>query len=97
MQRYLWVVMPALLSGCGLPPAVVIASYAADGVSYVGTGRMAFTSATSASVNRHVVARALARTCSGVVAPAMTDATAGRRASQDSANSSTERPRDSAN
>lgn len=28
-----------MLAGCGLPPAVVIASYAIDGVSYVTTGK----------------------------------------------------------
>ena len=28
-----------LLAGCGLPPAVVVASYALDGVSYVATGK----------------------------------------------------------
>ena len=39
MARYLQVLVPVLLSGCGLPPAVVIASYAADGVSYVATGK----------------------------------------------------------
>jgi len=39
MQRYLWVFMPTLLGGCALPPAVMIASYAADGVSYVVTGK----------------------------------------------------------
>ena len=54
MQRYLWVVMPALLSGCGLPPAVVIASYAADGVSYVGTGK---------SVTDHGISAAVGRDC----------------------------------
>jgi SPOR domain len=54
MQRYLWVVMPALLSGCGLPPAVVIASYAADGVSYIGTGK---------SVTDHGISAAVGRDC----------------------------------
>ena len=28
-----------LLAGCGLPPAVVIASYAVDGISYLATGK----------------------------------------------------------
>lgn len=28
-----------LLSGCGLPPAVIVASYAADGVSYLASGK----------------------------------------------------------
>lgn len=30
---------PLLLSGCGLPPAVAVASYAADGVSYMASGK----------------------------------------------------------
>jgi hypothetical protein len=54
MQRYLWLVMPALLGGCGLPPAVVIASYAADGVSYIGTGK---------SVTDHGISAAMGRDC----------------------------------
>ena len=54
MHRYLWVVVPALLSGCGLPPAVVIASYAADGVSYIGTGK---------SVTDHGLSAATGRDC----------------------------------
>jgi hypothetical protein len=31
--------LPLLVSGCALPVGVVIASYAADGVSYVATGK----------------------------------------------------------
>jgi SPOR domain len=31
--------LPLLVSGCALPAGVVIASYAADGVSYVATGK----------------------------------------------------------
>ena len=54
MHWYLWVVVPALLSGCGLPPAVVIASYAADGVSYIGTGK---------SVTDHGLSAATGRDC----------------------------------
>src|SRR5512146_3154800 len=54
MQRYLWVLMPALLSGCGLPPAVMIASYAADGVSYVATGK---------SVSDHGISEVTGRDC----------------------------------
>jgi len=54
MQRYLWMVMPALLSGCGLPPAVMIASYAADGVSYVATGK---------SVSDHGISEVTGRDC----------------------------------
>lgn len=54
MQRYLWVLAPALLSGCGLPPAVMIASYAADGVSYVATGK---------SVSDHGISEVTGRDC----------------------------------
>jgi hypothetical protein len=54
MQRYLPVVIAALLSGCGLPPAVMIASYAADGVSYVATGK---------SVSDHGISAATGRDC----------------------------------
>lgn len=37
----LWAIpaLSLLLSGCGLPPAITIASYAADGVSYLTTGK----------------------------------------------------------
>lgn len=54
MRRYLWAIMPALLSGCGLPPAVMIASYAADGVSYVATGK---------SVSDHGISGVTGRDC----------------------------------
>ncbi len=54
MRRYLWVLVPALLSGCGLPPAVMIASYAADGVSYVATGK---------SVSDHGISEVTGRDC----------------------------------
>jgi hypothetical protein len=54
MQRYLWVLVPALLSGCGLPPALMIASYAADGVSYVATGK---------SVSDHGISEVTGRDC----------------------------------
>lgn len=39
MGRYFLLLMPFLLSGCGLPLAVTLGSYAADGVSYVATGK----------------------------------------------------------
>jgi hypothetical protein len=39
MGRYLVLLMPILLSGCGLPLAVTIGSYAADGASYIATGK----------------------------------------------------------
>ncbi|HKF73702.1 MAG TPA: SPOR domain-containing protein [Stellaceae bacterium] len=54
MRQYLWVVVSALLSGCGLPPAVMIASYAADGVSYVATGK---------SVSDHGISEVTGRDC----------------------------------
>lgn len=54
MQRYLWMVVPALLSGCGLPAAVTIASYAADGVSYIATGK---------SVSDHGISAVTGRDC----------------------------------
>jgi hypothetical protein len=46
--------MAILLSGCGLPPAVVIASYVADGASYVATGK---------SVSDHGISEATGRDC----------------------------------
>lgn len=40
MIKTLWVVVvPLLLAACGLPPAVVVASYAVDGVSYIASGK----------------------------------------------------------
>ena len=54
MQRYFWVLAPALVGGCGLPPAVMIASYAADGVSYVATGK---------SVTDHGISEVTGRDC----------------------------------
>jgi len=54
MRRYIWLAVPMLLSGCGLPPAVVIASYVADGVSYVVTGK---------SVTDHGISEATGRDC----------------------------------
>ncbi len=45
MGSFRWLVAPLLLlspvalSGCALPPAVVVGSYAADGVSYWATGK----------------------------------------------------------
>jgi hypothetical protein len=40
------------LGGCGLPAAVVVASYAADGASYLATGKSATDHALSAAVDR---------------------------------------------
>jgi cell division septation protein DedD len=43
LRTFPWICLPLCLplvvSGCALPPAVIIASYAADGVSYVATGK----------------------------------------------------------
>lgn len=39
MGRYFILLMPVLLSGCGLPLAVTVGSYAADGASYIATGK----------------------------------------------------------
>jgi hypothetical protein len=54
MQRHFLVLFPILLSGCGLPPAVMIASYAADGISYVATGK---------SVSDHGISAVTGRDC----------------------------------
>lgn len=39
MRRVAVLVFPLLLAGCALPPAVTVASLAADGVSYLATGK----------------------------------------------------------
>ncbi len=39
MRRAIFVIFPLILAGCGLPPAVTIASYAFDGVSFLSTGK----------------------------------------------------------
>lgn len=39
MRRYLLLALPVLASGCALPPAVVVASYTADGISYLASGK----------------------------------------------------------
>ena len=39
MRSYLLLVVPVLLSGCAAPPALVIASYGADGLSYLASGK----------------------------------------------------------
>ena len=31
--------IPVLLAGCALPPALTVASFAADGISYLATGK----------------------------------------------------------
>ena len=44
--------LAASLGGCGLPGAVVVAGYAADGASYLVTGKSATDHALSAAVDR---------------------------------------------
>ncbi len=39
MRRIAVLFVPFLLAGCALPPALTLASLAADGVSYVATGK----------------------------------------------------------
>jgi len=39
MRRYILLALPMLASGCALPPALVIASYGADGLSYLSSGK----------------------------------------------------------
>jgi hypothetical protein len=39
MRRIAILIVPFLLAGCALPPAVTWASLAADGVSYIATGK----------------------------------------------------------
>ena len=60
-KRFLWkswmVALPAalMLGGCGLPPAVVVASYALDGWSFMVSGK---------SVSDHAISFALKKDCS---------------------------------
>ena len=56
--RKSWLVaLPAalMLGGCGLPPAVVVASYALDGFSFMVSGK---------SVSDHAISRAMNKDCS---------------------------------
>lgn len=56
MQRYrfLIVLAPILASGCAIPPAISIASYVLDGVSYAATGK---------SVSDHGISMVAGRDC----------------------------------
>ncbi len=56
MQRYriLFVLAPILLGGCAIPPAITIASYVLDGVSYAATGK---------SVSDHGISALAGRDC----------------------------------
>ncbi len=53
-HRYILVLAPILLSGCAIPPAISIASYVLDGVSYVATGK---------SVTDHGISMVAGRDC----------------------------------
>ena len=39
MRRFAILIIPFLVAGCALPPALTLASFAADGISYVATGK----------------------------------------------------------
>ncbi|HUK10711.1 MAG TPA: SPOR domain-containing protein [Stellaceae bacterium] len=39
MRKYVLLALPVLASGCALPPALVVASYGADGLSYLSSGK----------------------------------------------------------
>lgn len=53
-HRFLLVLAPILLSGCAIPPAVSIASYVLDGISYAATGK---------SVSDHGISAVAGRDC----------------------------------
>jgi len=53
-HRYLFVLAPILLSGCAIPPALSIASYAIDAISYAATGK---------SISDHGISMAAGRDC----------------------------------
>jgi len=56
MQRrlFLFVLAPIFLSGCGIPPAITIASYVINGMSYAATGK---------SVSDHGISAIAGRDC----------------------------------
>jgi SPOR domain len=53
-HRFLLVLAPILVSGCVIPPAVSIASYVLDGISYAATGK---------SVSDHGISAVAGRDC----------------------------------
>ena len=53
-HRLLIIVAPILLSGCAIPPAISIASYVLDGISYAATGK---------SVSDHGISAVAGRDC----------------------------------
>ena len=52
MRRAFLVILPLILVGCGLPPAVTIASYALDGISFLSSGKTVSDHALSAVAQR---------------------------------------------
>jgi len=54
MRWFVYAVLTVLLSGCGLPTAVTVASLMASGVSYVSTGK---------SVTDHGISMVLQKDC----------------------------------
>jgi cell division septation protein DedD len=53
-HRFLIILAPILLSGCAIPPAISIASYVLDGISYAATGK---------SVSDHGISAMAGRDC----------------------------------
>jgi len=53
-HRFLFVLAPIFLSACAIPPAISIASYVLDGVSYAATGK---------SVSDHGISMVAGRDC----------------------------------
>lgn len=53
-HRFLFVLAPILLSGCGIPPAISIASYVINGISYAATGK---------SISDHGISAVAGRDC----------------------------------
>ena len=53
-HRFILILAPILLSGCAIPPAISIASYVLDGISYAATGK---------SVSDHGISAVAGRDC----------------------------------
>ncbi|HKX07721.1 MAG TPA: SPOR domain-containing protein [Stellaceae bacterium] len=53
-HRFILVLAPILLGGCAIPPAISIASYVLDGISYAATGK---------SVSDHGISAVAGRDC----------------------------------
>ena len=55
MRKHLAIIgLPLLLGGCGLPPAISVASWAIDGISYVASGK---------SVTDHAISQVMQQDC----------------------------------